>query len=620
MAKKQPKSRVPKSATKSSKSKQEPEKKPVDLSGWMPHRIFNRELVESIVIAFVLAFLFRTFQAEAFVIPTGSMANTLVGRHRDVDCPKCAQRYRAGASSEVDTDTGRVKNTIVETQCPNCGYVADVAPGNPQGQRYPSYSGDRILVGKFAYESGMGEPERWDVAVFKYPGRTTVNYIKRLVGLPNETLRISDGDIYVKPEGADDFTIARKSHSKVRAMMQPVHDNDNVPVDLYKAGWPTRWQSDPTGTKWIASDDYRVYKTDGPANEPGWLRYRHTLAGKRHWMQLEGNAFGELDPSEARSYLITDANAYNSSVAQLNELMPGEAENRDKNNMDLPLSGLGMNWVSDLILDCDLTVEDAKGQAAFELIDSGRQLRCTIDLTSGEATLSIGGLKDYEPKAQTKVKKAGTFAIGFANVDNKLYLWVDGRPVEFDSPTEYPSLGDRVPTEADLAPAAIGAAGGAELQVSHLKLHRDIYYIAMSRDDANRFDDVAMFETVDGALNRPDNRAEFFSNPEFWRDHAVDHARTIKNSDAFRNSRKREFPIGEDKYFMLGDNSARSADGRLWTVPDRGQDPDMGHTVDRKLMIGKALFIYWPHSFNEIPGLGIPFPMFPNFGDMKFVR
>ncbi|MCG8586825.1 MAG: S26 family signal peptidase, partial [Pirellulales bacterium] len=346
----------------------------------------------------------------------------------------------------------------------------------------------------------------------------------------------------------------------------------------------------------------------------------HTLAGKRHWMQLEGNAFGELDPSEARSYLITDANAYNSSIAQLNELMPGEAENRDKNNMDLPLSGRGMNWVSDLILDCDLTVADAKGQAAFELIDSGRQLRCTIDLTSGEATLSIGGLEDYEPKAQTKVKKAGTFAIGFANVDNKLYLWVDGRPVEFDSPTEYPSLGDRVPTEADLAPAAIGAAGGAELQVSHLKLHRDIYYIAMSRDDANRFDDVAMFETVDGALNRPDNRAEFFSNPEFWRDHAVDHARTIKNSDAFRNSRKREFPIGEDKYFMLGDNSARSADGRLWTVPDRGQDPDMGHTVDRKLMIGKALFIYWPHSFNEIPGLGIPFPMFPNFGDMKFVR
>src|SRR5689334_2661262 len=44
-----------------------------------------RETVESIVVAFVLAFLFRTFEAEAFVIPTGSMAPTLYGQHRDVN-------------------------------------------------------------------------------------------------------------------------------------------------------------------------------------------------------------------------------------------------------------------------------------------------------------------------------------------------------------------------------------------------------------------------------------------------------------------------------------------------------------------------------------------------------
>ncbi len=61
-----------------------------------------RETVESIVIAFVLAFLFRTFEAEAFVIPTGSMATTLMGRHLDIDCPKCRFRYEFALRDEQE--------------------------------------------------------------------------------------------------------------------------------------------------------------------------------------------------------------------------------------------------------------------------------------------------------------------------------------------------------------------------------------------------------------------------------------------------------------------------------------------------------------------------------------
>ncbi len=65
-----------------------------------------RETIESIVVAFVLAFLFRTFEAEAFVIPTGSMAPTLQGRHKDLICPKCGTHYRVSASlsEEIDDD------------------------------------------------------------------------------------------------------------------------------------------------------------------------------------------------------------------------------------------------------------------------------------------------------------------------------------------------------------------------------------------------------------------------------------------------------------------------------------------------------------------------------------
>jgi len=42
--------------------------------------------------------------------------------------------------------------------------------------------------------------------------------------------------------------------------------------------------------------------------------------------------------------------------------------------------------------------------------------------------------------------------------------------------------------------------------------------------------------------------------------------------------------------------------------------------VPRDLLIGKALFIYWPHSWNRIPYVNIPFPFFPNFGRMGLVR
>ena len=45
-----------------------------------------RETIESIVVAVILALLFRAYEAEAFVIPTGSMAPTLQGRHVDIHC------------------------------------------------------------------------------------------------------------------------------------------------------------------------------------------------------------------------------------------------------------------------------------------------------------------------------------------------------------------------------------------------------------------------------------------------------------------------------------------------------------------------------------------------------
>ena len=74
-----------------------------------------------------------------------------------------------------------------------------------------------------------------------------------------------------------------------------------------------------------------------------------------------------------------------------------------------------------------------------------------------------------------------------------------------------------------------------------------------------------------------------------------------------------ELPVGTRISSSSSATTAPRADGRLW---------DSQYWVDRKLLIGKALFIYWPHSWDEvtIAGKDIPFPYFPNFKKMGFVR
>ena len=137
-----------------------------------------------------------------------------------------------------------------------------------------------------------GMPNRFDVVVFKYPGnpqksQTPMNYIKRLCGLPGETIGIFDGDLYVLPAGTltypnrpqptdsknlwmgkgiaqsygerdytytdDDeairlfhqgkFQILRKSPDLILATRRIVYDNDHQAEDLVGKVDP-RWAED----------------------------------------------------------------------------------------------------------------------------------------------------------------------------------------------------------------------------------------------------------------------------------------------------------------------------------------------------------------------------------------
>src|SRR4051812_19277790 len=63
-----------------------------------------KETVESILIAFILAFVFRAFVVEAFVIPTGSMATTLLGAHMRFTCKECGYRFAVNFPAEKGED------------------------------------------------------------------------------------------------------------------------------------------------------------------------------------------------------------------------------------------------------------------------------------------------------------------------------------------------------------------------------------------------------------------------------------------------------------------------------------------------------------------------------------
>jgi len=269
-----------------------------------------REVVETVVFVVVLVLLLKTFVAEAFVIPTGSMAETLLGYQKWATCPECGEVFPVNCSSEVDPQQGDPV-AVVGCTCPNCRYKEIWQETDARNQvvrtlrEPPTWgSGDRVLVSKFPFDNGhfgaAGQPDRFNVVVFKYPmepqkGTIPMNYIKRLCGLPGETIAIFNGDLYRlrpgvlryddRPVPADDkdrwrleytysndvdavnlfhhddatmqrfngaqFEILRKSPELILAMRRLVYDNDHQPADLVGKVKP-RWQGQDG---WAAPDD-----------------------------------------------------------------------------------------------------------------------------------------------------------------------------------------------------------------------------------------------------------------------------------------------------------------------------------------------------------------------------
>jgi signal peptidase I len=573
----------------------------VDRSGEQDRRRQRRESIESFVLVF-LAFLVWSFEAEGFVIPTGSMAPTLMGRHKEIVCPECAYTYTVNADCEVDSNGSGASTgmRVAWGTCENCRYETRI-------DDVPSVAGDRIYTMKrgvslpFLPAAGQVGPGRWEVAVFKLPEEPEVRYIKRLVGMPGEIIRIRQGDLWRRPlDGPEAFTRLRRPIRHQQAMQVTVYDDARRPATLkYDPRW-RRWEPSDGGWSEPAEGTFRFGGL--PERSDAWaeLRYRNLVPDPEQWQAIREQ---RLLPVEPRATLITDFSSYNTDLTPQGREHPRAAAR----------PWFQPHWVGDLTLSCRVTVREPRGRLRLELIKAGRSNRCDVDLADGRATLSHEGNALAEP-AVTPLSAPGTHELTLANVDGRLTLVVDGAlPFGEGRAYEVPAPGSRsIPTAADLEPARLSARG-ADIEITGLVLRRDVHYTL-----------------APGAPDDGDLEALAPRGPRALFDLLADPARFAELGDA----RAADYPLGPGRYLMLGDNSPWSRDGRAWTRRDQRTPEDPGEgwddsgreswEVPEALLIGKAFCVYWPHMKPVWPevrlGVDIRFPARPYLEKVRWIR
>ena len=205
-----------------------------------------REYTEAIIVAILLAFAIRVFVVQAFKIPSGSMIPTLeIGDH--ILVTKLAYGF----------------------QWPrDCTFQLSFPPTT-------CYTSKTLVV--------FGEPEHGDVVVFRYPEDEDKDFIKRVIGLPGDTVEIRNKTVLVNGVVVDDSAYTQRiDPGLINGQVNP-RDNFGpvtVPAESYFVMGDNRDQSLDSrfwgyvGREKIRGKAFRIYWSwTGQGGWAEWVRW-----------------------------------------------------------------------------------------------------------------------------------------------------------------------------------------------------------------------------------------------------------------------------------------------------------------------------------------------------------
>ena len=179
------------------------------------------------------------------------------------------------------------------------------------------------------------------------------------------------------------------------------------------------------------------------------------------------------------------------------------------------------------------------------------------EITDGQSFVLVS--RNISPVELNKVIR-----FGFSNVDHLLILEFGDAKLEFELGRNPDDAGEMIVSEMP----EVKISGAGKLRVSHISIFKDIHYTS---------------------------------------------------DDLERAGAGEAFTVGEDEFFVCGDNSPDSYDSRRWVGRGLGNNAQSytSGIVPRDYLVGKAFFLYWGGAFRPFEG---SLPFVPNISEFRFIQ